>query len=104
MNSERISPFWVNGYQPFSAATTAQWMDNGNKTQRANSVAPLLISTRQGLGKSTFCRLLLPWELQDYFTESFDLTNPSSAEKQPIKLSWRKIEWLLNISTILYTN
>ena len=22
MNSERISPFWVNGYQPFSAAVT----------------------------------------------------------------------------------
>ena len=21
MNSERISPFWVNGYQPFSALT-----------------------------------------------------------------------------------
>ena len=73
---------WVKAFHRWMLATTAQWMDNGNKTQRANSVAPLLISTRQGLGKSTFCRLLLPWELQDYFTESFDLTNPSSAENK----------------------
>ena len=73
---------WVKAFHRWMLATTAQWMDNGNKTQRANSVAPLLVSTRQGLGKSTFCRLLLPWELQDYFTESFDLTNPSSAENK----------------------
>ena len=24
MNSERISPFWVNGYQPFSAGDTKE--------------------------------------------------------------------------------
>lgn len=35
---------------------------------------------------------------QKYFlTDIFIL----SAEKQPIKLSWRKIEWLLNISYII---
>ncbi len=57
-------------------------MNAGDAKQRVNSVAPLLVSTRQGLGKSTFCRLLLPTCLQDYFTESFDLTNPSAAENK----------------------
>ena len=27
MNSERISPFWVNGYQPFSAIPTYGYGD-----------------------------------------------------------------------------
>lgn len=73
---------WVKSFHRWMLATTSQWLEYGNKTKRANSVAPLLISTRQGLGKSTFCRLLLPEALQDYFTESFDLTNPSSAENK----------------------
>ena len=47
---------------------------------RANSVAPLLVSSRQGLGKSTFCRLLMPDALKAYYTESYDLGSPASAE------------------------
>ena len=47
---------------------------------RANSVAPLLVSSRQGLGKSTFCRLLMPDRLKSYYTESYDLSSPASAE------------------------
>ena len=39
----------------------------------ANSVAPLLISDRQGLHKSTFCRLLLPGAFRYLYTDSFDL-------------------------------
>ena len=73
---------WVKSFHRWMLASASQWMDFGNKSKRANSVAPLLVSTRQGLGKSTFCRLLLPPELQEYFTESFDLTNPSSAENK----------------------
>ena len=85
--AQRISceELWVNSFHRWMLATTAQWMDFGKADKadkRANSVAPLLVSPRQGLGKSTFCRLLLPDSLQDYFTESFDLTNPSSAENK----------------------
>lgn len=76
------SPTWVNGFHRWMLAVTAQWMGLDAKTKRANSVAPILISTRQGLGKSTFCRNLLPEPLQQYFTESFDLSNPSSSENK----------------------
>jgi hypothetical protein len=61
-------------------AAVAQWMHRGGETDRANCVAPLLISEQQGLGKSTACRLILPPALQRYYTENFDLSNPSSCE------------------------
>ena len=73
---------WIRSFHRWMLAVTAQWTGFGNRGRRANSVAPLLVSTQQGLGKSTFCRLLLPPELRDYFTESFDLTNTSSAENK----------------------
>lgn len=44
--------------------------------------APLLVSEQQGLGKSTFCRMLLPESLRMYYSEKFDLTADSHAEKQ----------------------
>ena len=73
---------WVRSFHRWLLAVTAQWMNNNEQGQRANSVAPLLVSTVQGMGKSTFCRMLLPKELRLYFTESFDLTNISSAENK----------------------
>ena len=73
---------WVRAFHRWMLAVTAQWTGLGNRGRRANSVAPLLVSPTQGLGKSTFCRMLLPQELRDYFTESFDLTNASSAENK----------------------
>ncbi len=73
---------WVRSFHRWMLAVTAQWTGSGNRGRRANSVAPLLVSPTQGLSKSTFCRMLLPQELRDYFTESFDLTNASSAENK----------------------
>lgn len=73
---------WIRSFHCWMLAVTAQWTGVGNSGRRANSVAPLLVSTTQGLGKSTFCRSLLPEELRPYFTESFDLTNAASAENK----------------------
>ena len=82
--ARRISnnDLWVRSFQRWMLGVTAQWMNNSEQGQRANSVAPLLVSTVQGMGKSTFCRMLLPKELRQYFTESFDLTNIASAENK----------------------
>ena len=73
---------WVRSFHRWMLGVTAQWMNNNEQEQRANSVAPLLVSTVQGMGKSTFCRMLLPKKLRTYFTESFDLTNITSAENK----------------------
>ena len=82
--AKRVSDndLWVRSFHRWMLAVTAQWMNNNGQEQRANSVAPLLVSTVQGMGKSTFCRMLLPKELRTYFTESFDLTNITSAENK----------------------
>ena len=48
----------------------------------ANSVAPLLVSEQQGLHKSTFCRMLLPPELREYYSDNFDLTAESQCERK----------------------
>ena len=44
-------------------------------------LAPLLVSERQGLGKSTFCRMLLPECLRMYYSDKFDLSSDSHSEK-----------------------
>ena len=83
--ARRVSddPVWVNGFHRWMLGLSAQWMQfrsDANSTNRANSVAPLLVSSRQGLGKSTFCRLLMPDALKAYYTESYALGSPASAE------------------------
>ena len=89
--ARRVSddPVWVNGFHRWMLGLSAQWMqfrsdanntNRANSINRANSVAPLLVSSRQGLGKSTFCRLLMPDALKAYYTESYDLGSPASAE------------------------
>jgi len=92
--ARRVSdnPVWVNGFHRWMLGLSAQWMqfhpdtncansaNRANSISRANSVAPLLVSSRQGLGKSTFCRLLMPDALKAYYTESYDLGSPASAE------------------------
>ena len=89
--ARRVSdnPVWVNGFHRWMLGLSAQWMqfrsdannaNRANSINRANSVAPLLVSSRQGLGKSTFCRLLMPDVLKAYYTESYDLGSPASAE------------------------
>ena len=92
--ARRVSddPVWVNGFHRWMLGLSAQWMqfhpdtnnansaNRANSINRANSVAPLLVSSRQGLGKSTFCRLLMPDKLKAYYTESYDLGSPASAE------------------------
>ncbi|MGL4852852.1 MAG: VapE domain-containing protein [Phocaeicola sp.] len=71
---------WIDGFRRWLLGLTAQWM--GRKGQCANSVAPLLISSKQGLGKSTFCRLLMPDTLKEYYTDSFEMTGQASCEQK----------------------
>jgi hypothetical protein len=73
---------WVSGFHRWMLSATAQWMNIGGVDARANCVAPLLISTEQGWGKSTFCRILLPEELQEHYTENFNLAKESDCDKE----------------------
>ena len=73
---------WLKVFRRWMRGMVKGWLAQGTDEEAyANQMAPLLISERQGLGKSTFCRNLLPAELQDYYTDKFDLTADSGAER-----------------------
>ena len=106
--AERISTeeIWVNGFHRWMLGVAAQW--SGQMDRCANALAPMLISTRQGMGKSTFCRQLVPESLTNYYTDSFDLTAQTSCEQKLSlfglinldeydKLSPRKLPLLKNL-------
>lgn len=71
---------WIKGFHRWMLGMTAQWLDMDSL--HANSVSPILVSRKQGKQKSTFCKMLLPEKLQRYYTDSFDLTAQSAAERK----------------------
>ena len=79
---KRVSddPMWLKGGRYWLRAMTAQWM--GTERTHANSLMPILISNEQGLGKSTFCRALLPDSLRSYYLDNLNLSPGTSPEKK----------------------
>ena len=71
---------WLNGFHCWMLGMVAQWM--GYPARCANAVAPILISTEQGMCKSTFCSILLPEELRAYYTDKFAITSTSGCEQK----------------------
>ena len=104
----RISPeeIWTKGFHRWMLGVAAQW--SGQMNRCANALAPMIISTCQGMGKSTFCRQLMPDSLADYYTDSFDLNSQGACEQKLSlfglinldeydKLSPRKLPLLKNL-------
>ena len=80
--AQRLSTkdFWVNSFHRWMLGVTAQW--SGRMARCANAVAPMLVSSEQGRCKSTFCELLMPDSLKDYYTDSFELTGQAGCEQK----------------------
>ena len=79
---QRVSDdaMWMKGGRYWLRAMTAQWM--GVERSHANSLMPILVSSEQGLGKSTFCRQLLPDSLRGYYLDNLNLSPGTSPEKK----------------------
>ena len=75
------SPLWIQAFHRWMLGLAAQWAGLSDGLH-AHSTAPLLVSDEQGLGKSTFCRALLPPQLQAYYTDSVDLARLDKVERQ----------------------
>lgn len=75
-----VAPLWVKGFHRWMLGMAAQWLEIDRL--HANSLSPVLVSRTQGKQKSTFCKMLLPDELQRYYTDSFDLSTRSGAERK----------------------
>ena len=82
---ERVSDdeLWLKGGRYWLRALTAQWM--GLERTHANTLVPVLVSSEQGLGKSTFCRSLLPDSLRAYYLDNLNLAPGASPEKKLVK-------------------
>lgn len=81
----RISddPLWIKAFGVWMRGMVNGWLTGmGQGPSAVNQMAPILVSTQQGLGKSTFCRNLLPPELRAFYTDKFDLTSDAQAEKK----------------------
>ena len=63
---------WTNLFHIWMRSMVAMWLGKGQLT--GNALVPLLIG-RQGCGKSSFCRILLPRELQDYYNDRINFKN-----------------------------
>ena len=76
---------WTRVFRTWLRGAVKGWLqgEDGGAAPRVFDcqTAPLLVSERQGLGKSTFCRMLLPECLRKYYSDKFDLTSDSHAEK-----------------------
>ena len=66
------NPHWVDWFYTWFLGMVDQWRGYSHR-QYGNSVAPLLIS-KQGYNKSTFCRRLLPPELQWGYSDNLILS------------------------------
>lgn len=72
------NPNWTRLFRQWLLNMVAHWMNVD--TMHANATAPILIG-KQGYRKSTFCRMLLPPELQTFFTDSIDFRSNIEAER-----------------------
>lgn len=70
-------PRWQHRFHSWMLGMVVQWVNP--RPVHGNALMPILISQRQGLKKSTFCRLLLPEELRRYYTDEFDLNSRTNA-------------------------
>ncbi len=66
------NPLWADWFYTWFLGMVAQWL--GRNKNYGNSSVPLLIS-RQGYNKSTFCKSLIPTELQWGYNDSLMLSD-----------------------------
>ena len=66
------NPCWVNDGKVWLRSMVAHWM--GKDSVHGNAIVPVLIG-RQGGGKTSFCSMILPPELHDYYNDNISFKN-----------------------------
>ena len=76
--AERIktsNPHWTGDFHKWMLSMVAHW--KGIDRNHGNAIVPMLIGP-QGCGKSSFCGILLPEELRDYYNDKIDFKNETA--------------------------
>ena len=71
-------PHWQRLFHRWFLGMVAGWL--GRSRDYGNAVVPLLVG-RQGCRKSTFCKLVLPHSLREYYIDDLKLDNAEQAER-----------------------
>ena len=71
-------PDWEKYFHRWFLAMVAQWTRRSRDF--GNAVVPMLIG-RQGTHKSTFCKLLLPHSLREYYMDDIKMDNAEQVER-----------------------
>ena len=71
-------PQWERYFHRWFLGMVAQWQ--GRSRDFGNSVVPMLVG-RQGTHKSTFCKLLLPLSMREYYIDDIKLDNAEQVER-----------------------
>jgi hypothetical protein len=71
------NPDWVKNFHVWFLSMVAQW--KGKNTIHGNAIVPLLIGY-QGSGKSSFCGIILPPELADYYNDKLSFDNDNAVQ------------------------
>ncbi len=66
---------WTTNFHVWMRAMVAHWM--GKDILHGNAYVPLLIGN-QGCGKSSFCSIILPRELRNYYNDKIDFKNDTA--------------------------
>jgi predicted P-loop ATPase len=66
---------FVHNFHVWMLSMVAHWM--GRTPKQANAIVPLFIG-KQGCGKSSFCSIILPPELQEFYNDRIDFKNDTS--------------------------
>jgi predicted P-loop ATPase len=69
---------WPDYFHGWMLAMVAQWLNLSYEF--GNAIVPMLIGA-QGTHKSTFCRLLLPPQLREYYIDDIKLDNAEQVER-----------------------
>lgn len=69
---------WPDRFHRWVLAMVAQWMNLSR--DYGNAIVPMLIGS-QGTHKSTFCKLILPPELREYYIDDIKLDNAEQVER-----------------------
>ena len=76
--AERIqtsNPHWTSDFHKWLLSMVAHW--KGIDRNHGNAIVPMLIGP-QGCGKTSFCGILLPEELRDYYNDKIDFKNETA--------------------------
>jgi len=87
---------WVAHFHRWMLGMVAQWM--GIDMRYGNCLMPILISTRQGLKKSTFCECLLPPVLRKYYLDDFDIHSRSNVDSKLAKFALINVDEIYRFS------